>query len=789
MFKNYLKIAVRNLLKYKTFTLINILGLSVGIAATFFILLYIQFEFSYDKFHENADNIYRVSIVHLKDGKMEEDSPVFTPPIGPAMARDFPEVENFVRFTVNKTAYFSLNDKQPIKINGIRYADSTLFDVFSFQLLAGNPKTALVDPYSIVLTEKTAERIFGSDDPIGKIVKLDNANDYKITGIIKEPSVNSHIQFNTLISFVTLYNDPHNYMDWNGGNQYYAYVKLAPDASPEDVEAKFPDFMWGYINEQSANYGFKNEPYLQPLQDIHLYHNEYSDTGLTNIYIFSAIALLILLIACINFMNLTTARATRRAKEVGVRKVLGANKQNLIMQFLGESILLTVIALMIAFFLVELFFPSYQALLNKELNLSSLINLADFWGVLLTIFVIGIVAGSYPALYLSSFQAVKTLKGEVRSGTNKEKSRNILVVLQFTISITLIICTMLINRQLHFVKDKELGFNKEHVVVIPLISDENKLKSETLKQELSNLAGILNVAASSEVPYAGFTSNGYIPEGVKNPIMIHVVDVDEHFLETFDIDMMSGRNFSKEFSTDKTAYLINETLARSLDWDDPIGKAINRNGDHKVIGVVKDFHYATMHSKIKPLILTNQPGRNRFDLLSVKINARNISETLGAIENIWRQFAQSVPFEYSFLDEAFDNLYKSEQRFQEMFFYFSLLAIVIALLGLFSLASFSTELRTKEIGVRKVLGASVMGITGLLSKEFLKLVVIANIVAWPIAWFAMNNWLQNFAYRIDMEYWVFILAAMIAIATAVLTVSFQAIKAALADPAEALRYE
>ncbi|MFQ5638927.1 MAG: ABC transporter permease [bacterium] len=789
MLKNYFKIAIRNLLKYKTYTLINITGLSVGIAATILILFYIQFEFSYDKFHENADHIYRVSIVRLMEGKMPEDSPVFTPPIGPAMARDFPEVENFVRFTVNKTAYFSLENKQSIKVSGIRYADSTLFDVLSFQLIVGNPKTALVEPYSIVLTEKTAARIFGSDDPMGRIVKLDNADEYKITGIIKEPPANSHIQFNTLISFVTLYKDPHNYMDWNGGNQYYAYVKLTPDTAPEKVEAKFPDFMWGYINEMLANYGIKYEPYLQPLKDIHLYHDEYSDTGLTNIYIFSAIALLILLIACINFVNLTTARATKRAMEVGVRKVLGANKQNLIRQFLGESMLLTLVAFSVALLLVELFFPSYQALLNKEFKVSGLINMADFWGVLLAVFVVGIIAGSYPALYLSSFQAVKTLKGEVRSGANKERSRNILVVLQFAISITLIICTMLINRQLHFVKDKELGFNKEQIVVIPLISDEIKLKSETLKQELSNLPGILNVTASSEVPYAGFTSNGYIPEGFKNPIMIHVVDVDERFLETFDIDMVSGRNFSKEFSTDKTAYLVNETLARSLDWDDPIGKTITRNGDHKVIGVVKDFHYATMHSEIKPLILTNQPWRNRFDLLSVKINSNNISGTLNAIENTWRQFAQSAPFEYSFLDEAFDNLYKSEQRFQEVFFYFSFLAIVIALLGLFSLASFSTEQRTKEIGVRKVLGASVMGIIGLLSKEFLKLVVIANVVCWPIAWYAMHKWLQNFAYRIDMGWWIFALAGGLALVIALLTVSTQAVRAALANPVESLRYE
>ncbi|MFQ5772606.1 MAG: ABC transporter permease, partial [bacterium] len=453
MFKNYFKIAYRNLLKFKAYTLTNVSGLAVGIAATILILLYIQFEISYDKFHEKADSIYRVSIVHKKEGKMELDSPVFTPPMGPAMARDFPEVENFVRITTRRVAYFNYKDRS-IKVMGILHADSSFFDIFSFNLTAGNPRTALVEPYSIVLTKTTASQLFGSDNPVGKTIKLDNKDTYQITGVVDVPPANSHIQFTSLISFSTLYKDPNNFMDWNGGNQYIAYVKLVDSASPEDVERKFPDFMWKYINKQYANYGLKLEPYLQPFKEIHLHYNPYSDARRMNLYIFTAIALLILFIACINFINLATTRATKRAKEVGMRKVLGANKQHLIQQFLGESIIISIIALVFALLLVELLFPLYRELLNRNFDWGIQINLLHVGGLLAIILFVGVVAGSYPALYLSSFQPVNSLKGVFKNKANKARARNVLVVLQFAISITLIFCTILINSQLNFVKSK-----------------------------------------------------------------------------------------------------------------------------------------------------------------------------------------------------------------------------------------------------------------------------------------------------------------------------------------------
>jgi putative ABC transport system permease protein len=788
MFANYLKIAYRNLLKYKAYTLTNIIGLAVGIAATICILLYIQFELSYDNFHEKAGSIYRVSVVSKKEGKVEGDSPAFTPPIGPAMKKDFPEVENFVRLSTRRVAYLS-SDERAFKIDGIRHADSTLSGIFSFEWLAGNPKQALANPYAIVLTPPIAERLFGNENPLNKVIKLDNRDSYQITGIIKAPPANSHIQFNALISFVTLYKDPNRFMDWDGGNQYITYVKLADNASPQAVESKFPDFMWGYINEKYAGISIRLEPYLQPLRDVHLYYDDGSNTLRTNLYIFAAVALLILFIACVNFVNLTTARATRRAKEVGVRKVLGAGRPNLVKQFLGESILLTLAAFCFAIFLVEIFSPLYQDLLGKPLQASLFANLKDMGWLLGMVLAVGIVAGCYPAFYLASFQPAKTLKGAITAGKNRSKFRNALVVLQFAISIALITCTFLANRQLDFMKQKELGFDKDNIVVLPLVGDEAQSKYQSLKVELSKLPDVLAVTASSDVPYNGFTSNGYFPEGHKNPLMIHVVDVDGDFLQAFNLELVEGRNFSSEFATDKTAYLINETLAQMLSWDDSIGKTIVRNGKHQVIGVVKDFHFATLHDRIEPLIITSQPWLDRFENLSVKIKSTNVAETMGAIKRVWQQAAPFTPFDYWFLDEAFGRLYKSEQRFQEIFFYFSALAIFIALLGLLSLASFFTEQRTKEIGIRKVLGASAMSVVNLLSKDFLKLVVLANLIAWPFAYYFMNRWLQDFAYRVNIGWWVFAISGALALVVALITVSAQALKAALANPVEALRYE
>ena len=788
MFKNYFLMAFRNLKKHRTYTLINVFGLALGLSATILILLYLQFEISYDRFHENADNIYRVCIRSLREGRTEGESHVYTPPIGPDMKKDFPEVEDFVRMSTLRIAYLNVND-QAFEVNRIRYASPSLFEVFSFKLKSGNSRTALVDPFSIVLSERTSERIFGSKDPIGETIQIGPQDLYKVTGIAENPPSNSSIEFDALISFATLYSQPIMQMDWNGGNQIITYVKLRENATAGSVEEKFPDFLWRNINETIAQYGWKNEAYLQPLKKIHFYYDESSRTALVNFYTFSAVAIFILLIACINFVNLTTARAARRAREVGIRKVIGAHRGNLIRQFLGESVVMTILAFTAGIGVAFILTPTYNQLLNKELNPFELLNFTSIFGLLLLILLVGVASGIHPAFCLSSFQPVRTLKGVFDSARGKKKFRNALVVFQFVISVTLIICTLLIRNQLSYIKKAELGFNKENMVILPLVDQDLRTGTEEMRDALLSIPGIVQAAASSDVPHNGFTSNGYIPEGYSHSIMIHALDVDEHFLETFDIALVKGRNFSKEFATDRDAYLINETLANQLGWDNPLGKTIRRNGDRKVIGVVKDFQFATLHNKIEPLLISNVPWRNEFDYMTIKISTKDIQGTLGSIENIFKKFSPLIPLEYFFLDDAFDRLYKSEERFEKIFKYFSLLAICIALLGLFSLSAYSAQQKSKEIGIRKVLGATVPQILSLFSRETIVLLIVANALACPVALFVIQRWLGNFAYRNSISVWAFVLAFVGSMAAAFATISYQSLKAALKKPADELRSE
>jgi putative ABC transport system permease protein len=788
MFKSYFLMAFRNLKKHRAYTLINVFGLALGLSATILILLYLQFEISYDRFHENADSIYRVCIRNLRDGRLEGESYVYTPPIGPDMKENFPEVEDFVRMSTLRSAYLIV-DNQANNVDRIRYVSPSLFEVFSFKLKAGDSQSALEDPFSIVLTEQASERIFGARDPIGETIRIGPEDLFKITGIAEDPPSNSTIQFNALISFETLYARPIMGMDWNGGNQIITYVKLGENATASSVEKKFPDFLWRNINEKIAVYGWKNEAYLHPLKKIHFYYDESSRTALVNFYTFSAVAIFILLIACINFVNLTTARAARRAREVGIRKVIGAHRGNLIRQFLGESVVMTILAFSVGIVVAFILTPTYNQLLNKELNPIELLNLTSICGLLLLILFVGVASGVHPAFYLSSFQPVKTLKGVFDSARNKKKFRNTLVVLQFVISVTLIICTLLIRNQLRYIKKVELGYNKENMLIIPLTEQSLRTNTEEFRSSLLSLPGIVQAAASSDVPYHGFTSNGYIPEGYTKSIMIHALDADEHFLETYGIGLVKGRNFSSEFATDRDTYLINETLAKQLGWDDPLGKTISRNGDREVIGVVKDFQFATLHNEIEPLLITNTPWRNEFDYLSIKLNTDDIQGTLGSIEKIFKQFSPLISFEYFFLDDAFDRLYRSEERFERIFQYFSLLAICIALLGLFSLSAYTAQQKSKEIGIRKVLGATIPQILSLFSRETIVLIIVANALACPIAFFVIQKWLDQFAYRNSISVWAFLLALVGSMGAAFATISYQSVKAALKKPADELRSE
>jgi putative ABC transport system permease protein len=786
MLLNYFKTAYRNLLRFKAYAVINILGLAIGIGATILILIYIQFEFSYDTFHSQGDRIYRISVVHTKEGKFESDSHIFTPPIGADMKSEFPEVEDFLRMSNFKTAYVTHNNTS-LKIHRIRYASSSFFKFFSFNLLAGNPKNILTDPYSIVLTKKTAVQLFGDKNPVGQLISINQKNLYRVNGVVQNPPANSHLQFNMLISFSSLYENPRLYLDWNGGNQYITYVKLYKNVTPEIVEGKFPDFMWKHINELYSKYGSKLIPYLQPLDDIHIHHT--SSRILIKIYVFLAIALFILIIACINFINLTTARAVKRAKEVGLRKVLGAGKKNLIKQFLTESTLVSFLSLILAIGLVQLLSPLYRQFLNRDLNFIKMIDPNSLLGLFLLIIIVGIIAGSYPAFYLSSFHPVRTLKGSLAPGRGKEQFRNFLVIFQFSISIILIISTILINNQILYMKNMDLGFNTSNMLVIPLEGDGVQSRANILKEDLGKIPTVLSITASSDVPHNGFTSNGYIPEGLKYSTMIHVVDVDRDFLKTFDIKIVKGRNFSMAFPSDKKAYLINETLAKQLNWENPIGKTIYRNDNRSVIGMVRDFKFSSLHKKIGPLIITNQPDGGKFSYISIKINPTKISATLTSIRESWQKVAPSLPLDFWFLDESVNSLYRSEERFMEIFLTFSCLAIFIAMMGLFSLASFSVEQRAKEIGIRKVLGASKHNIFLIFSKKFIWLILLANLIAGPITIYLMDTWLKNFAFKQPINLWIFIYTFFGIIIVSLMSITFQLYRAIQKNPVDELKYE
>ena len=514
MLKNYVNTALRYLLKYKTYSAINILGLAVGLTAVILILLYVEFELSHDGFHENREYIYRVSVITKREGRVESDSPVFVDPLGPAMERDFPEVKASARISTRRTAYFHYNDTI-VKIRDFRHADPSLFDVFSFTLTQGNPRQALKDPYSIVLTEETAGILLGSENPLGKTIFLENREAYHVTGIVENTPSNSSLRFDALVSFSTLYNDPNYYMGWNGGNQYMTYIQLKENASPEEVETTFPDFMWTYINEDVAGIGISYEPYLQPLKRIHLWHE--SAHGPLMLFVYGGIALLILILAGINSINLTISLSNSRAREIGVRKVLGAARKNLIGQFMAESILTGCLALAVAVVLTQLILPVYKSIIGFGMQSFGLTSAAHLLWVPIFILLVGFGAGSYPALYLSSLESARTLKGVFQSGWHKRRFRNALVIFQFTAAVILMICTFVIQSQIQYMKKKHPGFNKENIIVLPLTTDELQSRSDILKEELSHLPDVIDVARSSQIPYRGFTRNGYFPEGYDSP--------------------------------------------------------------------------------------------------------------------------------------------------------------------------------------------------------------------------------------------------------------------------------
>jgi putative ABC transport system permease protein len=800
MFRNYFIIAYRNLLRQKVYSIINISGLAIGFAAFILIVLHVIHEFSFDKFHKNANDIYRVCI----NGRISGDVfnvAVCASPTGEAMVREMPEVLKSVRINkFSQTVFFSTeNDRFYEK--GMIFADSTFFEVFTFEMIQGNPETVLDEPNSIVLTEKIAKKHFPGKNPIGKTIKLNDKESFIITGIIKDVPDNSHFTFNMVSSYSTYLkmNGNEGDKDW-GSLNVHTYVLLAPGTDPEQVEVKFPEFVKRNMGELSEMESIKFEPYLQPLTSIHLHSNLMAELGsnsdINYVYAFLAVAVFVLLIACINFMNLSTARSMKRAKEVGLRKVVGADRRQLIFQFIGESLILSFIGLIVGLFLVEIMLPTFNQILDKEYSISLFRHFYELTLLISLVIVVGIIAGSYPAFYLSSFQPVNVLKGSAGSKSKKSTVRNVLVIIQFSISVFLIICTGFVYSQVTYIRNKKLGFDKEQLVVIPLRGDRMQDNADVIQNELKNLSCVANVSMSQFVPGSDMNGTGYIPEGgdEKTPWIIFTNVVDYDYIKTMGMEIVKGRDFSREYSTDSSAILINETLMKKLGWEDPLNKKIQ--GFHfdsifelHIVGVVKDFHFRSLHDAIEPVLMYIGNQNKRY--LNVRLNPGNISENISIIQQKWENTENSFPFDYFLLDKDLDNLYKAEVRIGEIFLAFTFIAIFIACLGLFGLASYNAEQRIREIGIRKALGSSVGKIVIMMSRQFTFWIIISNIIAWPLAYYFIDRWLGNFAYsiRIMDKWYIFIIAGISTLIIAILTVLYQAIRAAMTNPVNAIKYE
>lgn len=809
MIHNYFKIALRNLLKYKFTSFINLFGLTVGLSCCLLILGYIKHELSYDRYHSKADNIYRLgrNFITPETGVPYLELGSVAPPAGPLLENDFAEIQKLTRLFPTGTTTLHYEDKL-FNEEDVYFADEHLFNVFDVELVRGSPARALNDPFSVILSEEMAQKYFGNEDPVNKSIRMDNRANFKVTGVFKAFPDNSHVHPRIMLSFNTLknpdiYGEEALQTQW-GNNSFFTYLLLPDGYDPHNLEAQFPAFLDRHLSPEASGTNKASNfssLHLTALTDIHLHSHkdsELEENGKINrVYIFSAIALFILLIACINYMNLATARSVLRAREIGVRKVIGAGKGELVMQFLGESVLIAWIAAILAFFLTWQAFPWLNQLSGQNLSIDILLSLELMLPLLLLPFVVGILAGIYPALFLSSFQPVKVLKGFFKVGSGGVSFRQALVVVQFAISIILIISTLVVYQQLQYMQDKALGFNQEHIVTFPktqTIDDH----FEAFRNDLLARGHVKEVGRSSRIP-SGRLLDG---QGARinlgdslSPVDANLRDIktDDHFLSTYDIKLLSGRTFSTDFGLDTSAFIINEAAVREMGLksaDDAIGKEFLYGGRRgQLVGVVKDFHFESMHQRIMPMVFYKGQRHQNYRHVSVKISGANMPEALAQLEKTWNTFDSNTPFEYTFLDDRYAHLYRSEQRQGSIFTLFACIAIAIACLGLFGLAAFTNSQRLKEIGIRKVLGAETSTLVALLSKDFLKLVLLAALIAFPLAWYAMHKWLEDFAYRIDVPIWAFLAAGVVAALVAFLTVSYQAIKAAMANPVKNLRTE
>ena len=808
MLRNYIKIALRNLWQSKGFSAINIIGLAIGLATCLLIMLFVLDELNYDRYNKKAGRIYRVDS-DIKFGGNHFTLATVTDPMGPTLKKDYPQVEQYVRFR-SIGGLLIRKGNENVQEDHVIYADSTLFDVFTLPMLDGDPQTALQSPNSLVITATTALKYFNTTQAVGRTMLVNNRDNYKITGVIKDIPAQSHFNYDLFVSMATLEESRRN--NWLSNN-FNTYIVLKEGADPKKLEAQFDGLVEKYVGPQVMQYmsinlnefkksGNYEKHYLTPLTSIHLYSDKEAELGpnsnIQYVYIFSAIAFFILLIACVNFMNLSTARSANRAREVGVRKVLGSLKANLVKQFLTESILISSIALLLGLILTWAMLPTFNQLAAKDIQLDLLPGPWLLPILLMMVLITGLLAGSYPAFYLSSFKPIQVIKGKLAAGFKTSWLRSGLVVFQFAISIVLIIATIVIYKQLHFIQSHKTGFNREQVLVLHNTAPLGN-QAKTFRDEVIKIAGVENATMTGYLPTNGWRNDNPVfadpTLDQKKAVSMQTWDVDDQYIPTLGMQLAAGRNFSTEFPTDSTGIIINETAAKMYGFNDPIGKNLyfirDLNNPKNVttlhiVGIVKDFNFSSLRQQVMPLsfLLGQNPGN-----IALRIHSTDIHQLITQVENKYKAMAPGEPFNYTFMDEDFNNIYRAEQRMGVIAISFAALAILIACLGLFGLAAYAAEQRTKEIGIRKVLGATVSNITTMLSKDFLKLVIVAAVIAFPLAWWVMHSWLQDFAYRTSISWWVFIMAGVAAALIAIVTVSFQTIKAAIMNPVKSLKTE
>ena len=814
MFRNYLKIALRSLRKSKGFTALNIIGLAAGLGVCLLIVLYVTDELSYDRYNVNADRIYRIDEdIYLNNTKY--DAVTTSKFFGPTLVASYPKIEQMVRFR-NPGDQLVRKGNDHVLDHHFIFADSTIFKVFTLPMIAGDPNTALNNPHSIVIDESAARRYFNSTDVIGRTLEVGSDNTLlEITGVIRDMPEQSQFHF----SFIRPIREAYNFNDPSDNNwvsnPYYTYILAQPGATraevQKDVDAvvnlHISPALQGMFHTSGADLekaGNHFRCHIFPLTDVHLHSNKSGEleanSNIQYVYIFSVIAVLILLIACVNFMNLSTARSANRAKEVGIRKVAGSTKGHLILQFLTESILLSLFSLVLALVMAVLLLPMFNQLAGKSLHADALFSGRFLPVLILLVLVVGCLAGSYPAFYLSSFQPIQVLKGKIAAGFRSSWLRSSLVVFQFFISISLIVSTLVIYRQLHYIRNKAVGFNRDQVLVIHDTWSLGRDGTTNLRKNLLTLAGVADATVTPDIPTVGgdqYWQEGWFRDAsldARKSILMTTLRVDDHYVPTLGMQIVKGRNFDfAQFPTDSTAIILNEAAVATLGVKDPLNLILYNHDDlfkiitYHVIGVVKDFNYNSMHDKIRPLLMV--VNTFNWSSMAVRLRTNDVFPLVRQVESKFHAAKQGLPFSYTFMDNDFDKLYHAEQQTGRIFITFAVFAILIACLGLFGLVTYAAEQRTKEIGIRKVLGASVSGIVGLLSRDFTMLVGIAALIAFPVAWWAMYKWLETFAYRTEISWWIFLVAGAVALAIALLTVGIQTIRAALANPVKSLRAE